>query len=71
MATRRSARAPQSKISYDEDIYIDEDDPEEYIPQKKKPKTNKSNTRKKLRGKRGLLSQLTEFPLDVLFEVTP
>ena len=46
---------------------------EDYRPATKRRKKTQTSSRsthfKKPRGKRGLLSQLTEFPLDVLFEV--
>lgn len=77
MATRRPARSAKQKKNYDDEQYEQEPETAEYEePVKKRAKKTKTATgtvaqapKKNVRGKRGLLSQLTEFPLDVLFEV--
>ncbi|KAJ7035062.1 hypothetical protein C8F04DRAFT_1395128 [Mycena alexandri] len=63
-------------IRSDEDSLEVEEEPE-YIPTKKRRKAAKSTVAdtdedkktKKVRGRRGILSSLREFPLDVLFEI--
>ncbi|KAJ7786579.1 hypothetical protein B0H16DRAFT_1876573 [Mycena metata] len=78
-----SALASTSAQPIDEDMVDDEDfldaEPEEepeFVPKKKARKSAKSTVPtdgeqklKKVRGRRGSLSSLKEFPLDVLFEV--
>lgn len=71
MAIRRSARSTKQKTVYDDDAYEEksEEDIYEEPVRKRAKKTTEPSNKKNIRGKRGLLSQLTEFPLDVLFEV--
>ncbi|KAJ7040353.1 hypothetical protein C8F04DRAFT_254471 [Mycena alexandri] len=60
--------------SDDEDFFEVEEEPE-FVPKKKRRKSAKSTVSpeelklKKVRGRRGILSSLKEFPLDVLFEI--
>ncbi|KAJ7126990.1 hypothetical protein C8R44DRAFT_780134 [Mycena epipterygia] len=66
------------QLDSDEDFSepVDEEEPE-FVPKKKRRKAGKSTQvataedqkLKKVRGRRGLLSSLKEFPLDVLFEI--
>ncbi|CAK5268520.1 unnamed protein product [Mycena citricolor] len=75
--------AGTSDSSNEDDDFTETEEEEEVVPppRKKRRPTTKSVTRKdtqeriisekwkKVRGRRGLLSSLKEFPLDVLFEI--
>ncbi|KAJ7170688.1 hypothetical protein C8R43DRAFT_60482 [Mycena crocata] len=67
----------EESIDSDEEDFPGEEEPEFVPPKKKQRKAGKPNAvatdedqrMKKVRGRRGLLSSLKEFPLDVLFEI--
>lgn len=75
---RRSTRTSRKKVNYSEDNALDAErvaDKDDEQPVKKRAKksspagTEAQPAKRNVCGKRGLLSQLTNFPLDVLFEV--
>lgn len=72
-STRRSTRTANKKVSYGHDVN-NGPDPDGEHPVKKHAQSKPSGSKAQLakrnsRGQRGSLSQLTDFPLDVLFEV--
>ncbi|KAJ7650259.1 hypothetical protein FB45DRAFT_887452 [Roridomyces roridus] len=71
VAAQKAIEEEDEEEADDDDDELEFDDDEEEIAPKKKRRTKAKTVTdtKKVRGRRGILSSLKEFPLDVLFEI--